>query len=81
MIDQDNMRALAKGLRAAGPLACREAADAIYALLEELEAAAAESGMQSGIGGCATTNIWTRGGQSPGPLIVAQTSTLILMTR
>lgn len=42
MIDQDKMRALAKGLRAAGPLACREAADAIDLLLAELEAAAAD---------------------------------------
>ncbi|WP_249180444.1 hypothetical protein [Burkholderia vietnamiensis] len=39
MIDQDKMRALAEGLRAAGPLACREAADAIDLLLAELEAA------------------------------------------
>lgn len=39
MIDQDKMRALAKGLRAAGPLACREAADAIDLLLAEVEAA------------------------------------------
>ncbi|HDR9227856.1 TPA: hypothetical protein QDB19_004107 [Burkholderia vietnamiensis] len=37
MIDQDKMRALAKGLRAAGPLACREAADAIDLLLAEVE--------------------------------------------
>ncbi|MEZ7525920.1 hypothetical protein [Burkholderia vietnamiensis] len=42
MIDQDKMRALARGLRAAGPLACREAADAINLLLAELEAAAAD---------------------------------------
>ncbi|HDR9036072.1 TPA: hypothetical protein QDB07_003580 [Burkholderia vietnamiensis] len=38
MIDQDKMRALAEGLRAAGPLACREAADAIDLLLAEVEA-------------------------------------------
>ncbi|MDN7820473.1 hypothetical protein [Burkholderia vietnamiensis] len=38
MINQDKMRALAEGLRAAGPLACREAADAIDLLLAEVEA-------------------------------------------
>ncbi|WP_175992295.1 hypothetical protein [Burkholderia vietnamiensis] len=41
-IDQDKMRALARGLRAAGPLACREAADAIDLLLAEVEAAATD---------------------------------------